>query len=205
MFWDITFLDLPFFNGMKKSSLIDITCLYCKTIFKVKKYRKDTAKYCSRSCGGFFARENGSRNCLICKKSFHFISCRANVAKYCSNNCRYIAHTGKGLTEYTCHHCNLKFKDSKSCKRKYCSRACVNKSNKKIWNPAFSTIRKAMLSCGMIKSCNRCGFNENINILGVHHIDRDRKNNKLDNLEVLCPNCHSIEHSKHINHAGSFE
>lgn len=27
--------------------------------------------------------------------------------------------------------------------------------------------------------------------LEVHHKDSDRTNNKLDNLELLCPNCHS--------------
>ncbi|WP_056683909.1 HNH endonuclease [Cytobacillus solani] len=40
-------------------------------------------------------------------------------------------------------------------------------------------------------SCNRCGINEN---LQVHHKDRNRSNNELDNLEVLCYDCHSEEH-----------
>ena len=47
-----------------------------------------------------------------------------------------------------------------------------------------------------ISECNRCGYNLFTDILQVHHIDRDRKNNELSNLEVLCPNCHSIEHLK---------
>ena len=25
----------------------------------------------------------------------------------------------------------------------------------------------------------------------LHHIDGDRTNHKLDNLQILCPNCHS--------------
>ena len=28
--------------------------------------------------------------------------------------------------------------------------------------------------------------------LTVHHIDGDCRNNKEDNLELLCPNCHSL-------------
>jgi hypothetical protein len=42
--------------------------------------------------------------------------------------------------------------------------------------------------------CNRCGIrdwnNENIT-LEVEHKDGDNWNNKKDNLELLCPNCHS--------------
>jgi 5-methylcytosine-specific restriction endonuclease McrA len=42
--------------------------------------------------------------------------------------------------------------------------------------------------------CNRCGFDAHPEILTVHHKDRDRSNNLTDNLEVLCPNCHALEH-----------
>jgi 5-methylcytosine-specific restriction endonuclease McrA len=30
--------------------------------------------------------------------------------------------------------------------------------------------------------------------LTVHHKDRNRKNNTRENLEILCPICHAIEH-----------
>jgi ribosomal protein S27AE len=43
------------------------------------------------------------------------------------------------------------------------------------------------------KVCNRCSYS-NILALEVHHKDRNRENNSLDNLEVLCSNCHAIEH-----------
>ena len=39
-------------------------------------------------------------------------------------------------------------------------------------------------------SCSICGYNEDIALLEVHHIDENRKNNELDNLIVLCPMCH---------------
>ena len=43
--------------------------------------------------------------------------------------------------------------------------------------------------------CEKCGLSEwlNKNIpLEVHHKDGDPLNNTLDNLELLCPNCHAL-------------
>lgn len=39
--------------------------------------------------------------------------------------------------------------------------------------------------------CSICGWCEDDDILQVHHIDEDRQNNALNNLIVLCPNCHA--------------
>jgi hypothetical protein len=44
-----------------------------------------------------------------------------------------------------------------------------------------------------ITECERCGSKEN---LLVHHKDRNRKNNDLDNLEKLCKGCHQEEHMR---------
>ena len=39
--------------------------------------------------------------------------------------------------------------------------------------------------------CAICGYNEEPKILQVHHIDENRQNNNIDNLIILCPNCHA--------------
>ena len=42
--------------------------------------------------------------------------------------------------------------------------------------------------------CECCGLNEWMGEslpLEIHHIDGNRLNNSLDNLQILCPNCHS--------------
>ena len=42
--------------------------------------------------------------------------------------------------------------------------------------------------------CEKCGstiWNEKPIPLQLHHIDGDRTNNMLENLQVLCPNCHA--------------
>lgn len=45
--------------------------------------------------------------------------------------------------------------------------------------------------------CMRCGWAErnlftNKIPLSLHHIDGNYKNNKVENLELLCPNCHAL-------------
>lgn len=42
--------------------------------------------------------------------------------------------------------------------------------------------------------CNNCKLDSWLTkalILEIHHKDGDRTNNKLNNLQLLCPNCHS--------------
>jgi hypothetical protein len=38
--------------------------------------------------------------------------------------------------------------------------------------------------------CAVCGYDEDVRILEVHHKDEDHSNNDLNNLCILCPNCH---------------
>lgn len=45
------------------------------------------------------------------------------------------------------------------------------------------------------KKCECCNLNiwlGNIIPLELHHIDGDNKNNCIENLQILCPNCHSL-------------
>lgn len=58
------------------------------------------------------------------------------------------------------------------------------------------TVRKYMLEKHNNK-CSKCGWGEVNPFTGsvpveINHIDGDYENNKEKNLEVLCPNCHSL-------------
>ena len=57
--------------------------------------------------------------------------------------------------------------------------------------------------------CCKCGWSEINPITGnspleVHHVDGDYTNNDEDNLELLCPNCHSLTNTykNALNHEG---
>jgi hypothetical protein len=61
------------------------------------------------------------------------------------------------------------------------------RSNCEQLNDRFRTIIRGI-------GCTNCGFSKWPSILQFHHIDKNRKNDSLDNLMVLCPNCHSALH-----------
>ena len=64
--------------------------------------------------------------------------------------------------------------------------------------PKFSTthLREKLIKEGYKKtSCEKCKIEPSENTfrgIELHHIDGNAYNNKLDNLVLLCPNCHSL-------------
>jgi hypothetical protein len=57
-------------------------------------------------------------------------------------------------------------------------------------------LRRKLIEDGMKENkCEMCGLNEWMGkpiVLELHHIDSNRYNNELENLQILCPNCHSL-------------
>jgi len=85
--------------------------------------------------------------------------------------------------------------------KKTCSRACSNTNRSgikyKIGSPKDKVKNKQAIKLRIIALrgpvCERCGYSK-IEILHVHHRDRNHKNNEFSNLELICPNCHYEEH-----------
>lgn len=178
----------------------NVICLTCAKPFHVNDYRLKTALYCSKSCSSKRGKIQIEKNCKICGKAFEAIPFRAKKAKYCSRECYHKGQVGKGMVKSICQHCKCEFESSFYRARKFCSQACVNKSNIETYVPHFTTIRKHLWKTGQMESCEKCGYHKVKEILGIHHIDENRENNSRDNLMVLCPNCHSLAHMKHIPH-----
>lgn len=56
-----------------------------------------------------------------------------------------------------------------------------------------STLKRFLIQNGVEYKCKVCGLKEWLNLtltLDVDHLDENFMNNKLDNLQFLCPNCH---------------
>lgn len=72
-------------------------------------------------------------------------------------------------------------------------------NNNKILNADFSSLQYKRLKKRIIleqnEKCNKCGLNEWLGeklIFELEHIDGNHHNNERNNLEALCPNCHSL-------------
>lgn len=140
--------------------------------------------------------------CDHCKGTYVRQKRQLNNLHGCSAKC--LSHLKGTRTVVICSHCGIKHDKKKSSLGNsksglyFCSRACHNAGAtyiKEVMPDHYGTganyRAKALKEFGPI--CNRCGFDD-IRAIEVHHKDRDRNNNELSNLEVLCANCHSIEH-----------
>jgi hypothetical protein len=61
-----------------------------------------------------------------------------------------------------------------------------------------STLNLFLQNNGVIEICNRCNLAEWLGYklqLDIDHIDKDKTNNSLNNLQYLCPNCHRLKHN----------
>ena len=149
-------------------------------------YERRKCKFCNNSCAAKYnnTKRNDFSNSL--------------EIKYCKN-------CGKPLVK-KCHETYQRFIE-----RNYCDNTCryehaqndfISKwkageiSGTNSDNEIHDRIRTYMLEKANYK-CTRCGWSEVNPATGkvpvqIHHKDGDCTNNKEDNLEVLCPNCHSL-------------
>lgn len=155
---------------------IEKKCKFCKKIFTalLKKHKIGKAKYCNLECYKKSPKKKKKKKlnseCYYCKKKIYRKPSKLKKTKnglfFCSQDHKCLAQRiSSGLKDAQPSH----YKDGSSNYRSI----------------AFSEHDKV---------CNNCGYNKHIEILQVHHKDRNKKNNLLNNLEILCPNCHSEDH-----------
>ena len=125
-------------------------------------------------------------------------------------------HFNKGVVKKpskkcVCLNCGKEFPYNPTSKNKFCSNKCQRdfsyKSFIEEWKKgeASGTVNKYSLSKRVRRylfekyngKCQVCGWGEvnkftNKIPLQVHHIDGDCTNNTESNLQLLCPNCHSL-------------
>ena len=181
-----------------------INCGFCEKPFYIPKNRFETAKFCSLSCKWKAEITKEKINCLYCNKEFEVIANRGTTAKYCSNPCKGKAYNNRSGTITTnCGNCGIEIRTSPSRKRIFCSNKCRGVGHRVETFKTNGGVRKALKARGLIVSCQKCGYSEHPEILGVHHKNKNRHDNRMENLIVLCPNCHSLEHARSIVHSAN--
>ncbi len=163
-------------------------CLNCgKEI--ISKYT--SKKFCNSSCAASFNNRGKIRNykngkhkqkyCLNCGREL-----KKNQKTFCSNVCQ---------GEY-------KYKE-------YIRQWKLGEKDGMSGTNGISISIKRYLYEKYDNSCQLCGWNKinpytNKVPLQIHHIDGDCTNNKEENLQLLCPNCHSLtenygSNGKHVS------
>jgi len=116
--------------------------------------------------------------------------------KFCSHNCSATFNNKKRKIENKCIECDLEI----TIRNKFCSNKChkLNEMNKMVLNGTAKsiTMKKYLINLNGNK-CMECGWCEVNPTSGkvpieLEHIDGNSENNNLDNLKLLCPNCHSL-------------
>lgn len=173
-------------------------------------------KFCSLSCNATYYFKNKEKRKLICEKcGSEFIPKGGVFRRFCSRSCSasynniiYIKRKKSNKNKKSiCLNCG---NDAKN-KNKFC---CINcrieyeyneyikkwKNGEVSGNISFYHISRHLQKYLRLKynnSCSECGWSK-INIhtnkvpLQVHHKDGNFKNNKEENLELLCGACHSL-------------
>ena len=149
----------------------------CKYCGKIIPYEKRVNDFCNHSCATSYNNIGVKRNTGSSLPLSHCLNCGKEIPrgnKYCNNKCQaqfkykeYIKNWKSGLES------GCKGSDDVS---NYIRKYLFEKYN---------------------NSCQECGWNK-INYftglvpLQIHHIDGNCLNNKEENLQLLCPNCHAL-------------
>lgn len=148
----------------------------CKHCGKPIPYEdKNKKEFCNRSCAASY---NNLQRSTTKERNTHCLNCGKELpktaVKYCDNHC-------KGEYEY----------------KQYIERWKKGQETGTVGKYDICVRVKRYLFEKFNNKCQLCGWDKVHPITGnvplqVHHIDGDCLNNKEENLQLLCPNCHSL-------------
>lgn len=149
-----------------------ITCQFCQKEFLADKreINRGNAKFCSRSCSSKRTKpQTPNTYCAFCGQSFYRMPSKKTSAKhgifFCSRSHKDLAQRMGGIKDIQPSHYGSTLNN-------------------------YRTIAKRNFP----ETCSKCGYSKVPEILEVHHKNHDRKDNSIDNLCYLCPNCHQEHH-----------
>ena len=158
------------------------------------------------------------KSCNTCHKEFTALI--SEHRKFCSHSCSTtnsnFKRTKKIYGSFECKNCKeIKVLNRTTRANIYCSYKCHREYEKKEtlekWKSGLHKgfKGKTRAICNWLReyllekynnSCIKCGWNElhpvdHKPLVEINHIDGNAENNKEENLEVLCPNCHSMTYN----------
>lgn len=200
-------------DKLKQTELLHpILCKQCNSPILGKNRNKKS--FCNQSCATTFNNTERHKHksyvassCHYCNKEYQVLKYRSKISKFCTSTCA-AASTRKKRIEINCSQCNTVYKISERNLNKAVHHFCNNKCKHLFYiqNPnirgifkkhngvsAVSTYRNLAFNTYEHK-CYYCGYNQFEDVLQVHHVDENRKNNSIQNLRIVCPTCHSEVH-----------
>lgn len=167
-------IDISHFKIKSKHSLY--IPKFCKKCGKIIPYEKRLNNFCSHSCANSFNNMGVAKNIKI--ENIHYcLKCNKKITKnkyFCSQKCKNDFYYQKYIEDW--------------------------KNGKETGTRGRYDISLHIRRYLMAKyenKCQICGWNKCNQYTGliplhIHHIDGDCTNNKEENLQLLCPNCHSL-------------
>lgn len=156
---------------------------------------------------------NNPKRCLNCNKSIDYY--KQVRTDFCGRSCsaKYrakldirigIQHPySRGREKKICGNCHQEFLPERD-KQNFCSCDCDKQVKRNIRITEIesdvivgsSSLRNYLMN-KYNEKCQTCGWGERNSTsqtvcLDMHHIDGNSKNSKLSNVQLLCPNCHSL-------------
>lgn len=169
-----------------------IFCAYCGK-------QTHNPKYCNNTCSALDTTPGRE----------HSYETRKKISLGVGGDGKLVEKTKK------CIHCGTHLNETS---RKYCSNKCQKDKNyqdfiddwlinpDKYDKPSYHMKRYLIEKYN--NSCSRCGWNKKHPVRGtvpleMHHRDGNWRNNPPDNLDLVCPNCHSLTKTYRIGNRGN--
>lgn len=137
--------------------------------------------------------------CSVCNKGMYRRPNQIEKGEvFCSSKCSNTRFKKDDILCVVCSSVIERRKRAKTCSRK-CSNVHRTGTSYKLGRPKDNVVRARELKDHLLgirdKKCNRCDFSV-IEVIHVHHIIEKSKGgtDDIDNLELLCPNCHALHH-----------
>ena len=192
--------------------LIESTCEACNNKFypDTREIKRGGGRFCSRTCSASRPRKSKSftTTCGVCENIITITPSRykKSVSKifYCTteHRIRGVIPGPKPSSNFRCKVCKGKTKSTtnicRNCDKENLISEWLNgnievtRNKGKTKEPRFFV--KEYLKKTRGDSCEKCGYDkkrpDGTSKIQMDHIDGNYLNNSIDNLRLLCPNCH---------------